>query len=55
MIDAGVGSLFFFFQPLVGSLFGRLFLQEQLDVSFWLGGALIAAGVAVAVRSEQSA
>ncbi|KZM52564.1 DMT family transporter [Geobacillus stearothermophilus] len=55
MIDAGVGSLFFFFQPLVGSLFGWLFLQEQLDVSFWLGGALIVAGVAVAVRSGQSA
>ncbi|MGG3922754.1 DMT family transporter, partial [Geobacillus thermodenitrificans] len=55
MIDAGIGSLFFFFQPLVGSLFGWLFLHEQLDVSFWIGGVLIVAGVVVAVRSEQSA
>ncbi|WPZ19611.1 DMT family transporter [Geobacillus subterraneus] len=55
MIDAGIGSLFFFFQPLVGSLFGWLFLHERLDASFWAGGALIVAGVAVAVRSGQSA
>ncbi|WP_445613984.1 DMT family transporter [Geobacillus sp. YF-1] len=55
MIDAGIGSLFFFFQPLVGSLFGWLFLHERLDTSFWAGGALIVAGVAVAVRSGQSA
>jgi len=54
MIDAGIGSLFFFFQPLVGSLFGWMFLHEQLDASFWTGGALIVAGVAVAVRSGQS-
>ncbi|AGT31636.1 membrane protein [Geobacillus genomosp. 3] len=55
MMDAGIGSLFFFFQPLVGSLFGWLFLHEQLTASFWLGGALIVTGVAVAVRSGPSA
>ncbi|ANB59835.1 DMT family transporter [Anoxybacteroides amylolyticum] len=49
MMDAGIGSLFFFFQPLVGSLFGWLFLQERLDVPFWFGGALIITGVVIAV------
>ncbi|MBB5354195.1 drug/metabolite transporter (DMT)-like permease [Anoxybacillus mongoliensis] len=49
MMDASVGSLFFFFQPLVGSLFGWLFLHEQLHVSFWIGGAFIIVGVIVAV------
>ncbi|WP_027410422.1 DMT family transporter [Anoxybacteroides tepidamans] len=53
LMDAGVGSLFFFFQPLVGSLCGWLFLHEQLSGAFWSGGALIIAGVVIAVFSEK--
>lgn len=53
MMDAGVGSLFFFFQPLVGSLFGWLFLHERLSEAFWYGGALIIAGVVIAVLDEK--
>ncbi|WP_297988030.1 DMT family transporter [uncultured Anoxybacillus sp.] len=53
MMDAGVGSLFFFFQPLVGSLFGWLFLHEQLRLSFWIGGAFIIIGVVIAVFEKK--
>lgn len=49
MMDAGVGSLFFFFQPLVGTVFGFLFLHEQITASFYLGGLLIIIGVFIAV------
>lgn len=48
MMDAGVGSLFFFFQPLTGSLLGWLFLGEHLDLNFYLGGTLILLGVLIA-------
>jgi drug/metabolite transporter (DMT)-like permease len=51
MMDAGVGSLFFFFQPLVGAVFGFLFLHEQITASFYLGGLLIIIGVFIAVKS----
>lgn len=48
MMDAGIGSLFFFFQPLVGALLGWWWLDETLDLSFFLGGTLIIVGVLVA-------
>jgi drug/metabolite transporter (DMT)-like permease len=41
MMDAGIGSLFFFFQPIVGSFLGWFILGEQLEVNFFIGGALI--------------
>ena len=53
MMDAGIGSLFFFFQPLVGSVFGWLFLREQLNIPFWIGGAFIIAGVVIAVLEKK--
>lgn len=53
MMDAGIGSLFFFFQPLVGSLLGWLFLQEQLNRPFWIGGTLIVIGVVIAVLNQK--
>ncbi|MBA2877661.1 drug/metabolite transporter (DMT)-like permease [Anoxybacillus kamchatkensis] len=53
MMDAGVGSLFFFFQPLVGSLFGWLFLHEQLRFSFWIGGTFIIVAVVMAVLEKK--
>lgn len=45
LIDAGVGSLFFFFQPLVGSLLSWLILKEQLQKNFFVGGVFIVLGV----------
>lgn len=45
MVDASRGGLYFFFQPLVGTLLGWLFLGEQVDIVFWLGTVLIVGGV----------
>ena len=50
LVDAGSGGLYFFFQPLVGTLFGWLLLGEQVGWSFWLGSALIVAGVLLVIK-----
>lgn len=36
LMDASIGSLFFFFQPIVGSLLGWLLLNETLSSNFLL-------------------
>ncbi|WP_144514214.1 DMT family transporter [Bacillus thuringiensis] len=41
LLDASIGSLFFFFQPIVGSLLGWLLLNETLNSNFFIGGILI--------------
>ncbi|MES5939579.1 MULTISPECIES: EamA family transporter [unclassified Bacillus cereus group] len=45
LIDASIGSLFFFFQPIVGSLLGWLLLNETLNINFFIGGILIICSV----------
>lgn len=45
LIDASIGSLFFFFQPIVGSLLGWLLLNETLNSNFFIGGILIVCSV----------
>ena len=50
LVDAGSGGLYFFFQPLVGTLLGWLFLGEQVGWSFWLGAVLIFTGVLLVIR-----
>ena len=50
LLEAGVVSLLFFAQPVVGVGLGALLLGEQLSGAFWLGAALIAAGVLLAAR-----
>jgi len=45
IMDAGTGSLFFFFQPLVGSFLGWLLLDEKIGINFFLGGILIITSV----------
>jgi drug/metabolite transporter (DMT)-like permease len=50
MVEAGRGGLYFFFQPLVGTLLGWLFLGEQVGPPFWLGAALIVGGVLLVIR-----
>lgn len=47
LMDAGIGSLFFFFQPVVGSLLGWLILKEHLQKSFFVGGLFIVFGVLI--------
>ncbi|HDR7287050.1 DMT family transporter [Bacillus cereus group sp. Bc222] len=45
LIDASIGSLFFFFQPIVGSLLGWFLLNETLNSNFFIGGILIICSV----------
>ncbi len=47
MVDTGIGSLFFFFQPLVGSFLGWFLLNEKLGMNFFIGGVLILSSVFV--------
>lgn len=47
LLDASIGSLFFFFQPIVGSLLGWLLLNETLNINFFIGGILIICSVLI--------
>ncbi|MBO5245404.1 MAG: DMT family transporter [Selenomonadales bacterium] len=48
----GSGSIYFFFQPLVGALLGWLFLGETIGIGFFCGMILIFIGVYIAMREE---
>jgi drug/metabolite transporter (DMT)-like permease len=50
MLDAGVASLTFFAQPVVGTLLSVLFLNERITPLFVIGGVLI--GIALIVSSK---
>lgn len=50
-MDASIGGLFLFFQPLVGTFLGWVLLGEPITLYFWLGSALIVGGVVLAMRS----
>ncbi|KLU66595.1 putative inner membrane transporter yiJE [Desulfosporosinus acididurans] len=50
MVEAASGSLFFFFQPLSGTLLGWLFLGEHVGLPFGIGSVLILAGVLLVIR-----
>ncbi|KMY54382.1 membrane protein [Bacillus sp. FJAT-27231] len=53
LMDAGIGSLFFFFQPLVGSFLGWLLLKEELDVNFFIGSFFIMIGVVIVTLQKK--
>jgi len=50
MVDATRAGVYFFFQPLVGTLLGYLFLGEQVGIGFWIGTLLILMGVLLVVK-----
>jgi drug/metabolite transporter (DMT)-like permease len=50
LVDAAVASLFFFAQPVVGTLLGVVLLGQALTPGMVLGAALIAAGLLLALR-----
>jgi drug/metabolite transporter (DMT)-like permease len=50
MLDAGLVSLLFFAQPVVGTILGALLLGETLTSAFWLGAMLIGAGLILVTR-----
>lgn len=53
MLNASSGGLFFFFQPVVGTLLGWLILGEKIGVTFWVGSTLILIGVLLVIREKQ--
>lgn len=55
LVEAGVGGMFFFFQPVVGSFLGWFILGEQLGWGFFAGGALILTGVILSTWDRKAA
>jgi drug/metabolite transporter (DMT)-like permease len=53
LLEAGVASLTFFAQPIVGAGLGALFLNEQLTSLFIAGTALIMIGLWLAARDDR--
>ncbi|RAN80737.1 DMT family transporter [Bacillus sp. SRB_331] len=53
LMDASISSLFFFFQPIVGSLLGWLLLNETLNSNFFIGGILIICSVIITTFEKQ--
>jgi drug/metabolite transporter (DMT)-like permease len=49
LVDASLGSLFFFAQPLVGTLLSVLLLSQQMTVNLWIGSILIALGLLLSI------
>ncbi|HEX5839777.1 MAG TPA: DMT family transporter [Anaerolineales bacterium] len=52
-VSAGLASLTFFAQPVVGTLLGWLFLGEQVTPLFLFGGALIGLGMVISSRESE--
>lgn len=53
MLNASSGGLFFFFQPVVGTLLGWLILGENIGVTFWIGAILILTGVLFVITEKK--
>lgn len=53
MLNASSGGIFFFFQPVVGTLLGWLLLGESIGVTFWIGSILILSGVLLVIWEKR--
>jgi len=53
-LEAGIVSLLFFAQPLVGASLGAIFLGESLSFGFWIGAGLISTGLILAAREQRT-
>jgi drug/metabolite transporter (DMT)-like permease len=53
MLNASSGGIFFFFQPVVGTLLGWLILGENIGVTFWIGSILILTGVLFVINEKK--
>ncbi|PWI57023.1 DMT family transporter [Sulfoacidibacillus thermotolerans] len=51
LVDTASGSLYFFFQPVVGTFLGWVIMGEKVSFSFWIGFALILSGVTLVTRA----
>jgi drug/metabolite transporter (DMT)-like permease len=54
LLDAATASLFFFAQPVVGTLLAAIFRGEQLGWSFFAGGALILLGALLGMLTPRT-
>lgn len=52
ILEAGLVSLLFFAQPVVGVALGTLILDEVLNTGFWVGAGMIGLGLLIAARSD---
>ncbi|AYE51806.1 DMT family transporter [Priestia megaterium NCT-2] len=52
LLNASSGGLFFFFQPLLGTLLGWLLLGESIGGTFWIGSFLILSGVLLVIKEK---
>jgi drug/metabolite transporter (DMT)-like permease len=53
LLDAASASLFFFAQPIVGVLLSAIFRGQQLDATFFIGGALILIGALLGMLASK--
>ena len=53
LLNVSGGGLFFFFQPLVGTLLGWLILGENIGPIFWVGTTLILIGVLLVIIEKK--
>ncbi|MEK4827573.1 EamA family transporter [Niallia sp. FSL W8-0951] len=53
LLNASGGGVFFFFQPVVGTLLGWLILGETISITFWFGSFLILLGVLIVLRDRK--
>jgi len=54
LLETGVVSLLFFTQPVVGAGLGAFVLGEHLTAGFWLGAALIGAGLILSIAPAKA-
>jgi drug/metabolite transporter (DMT)-like permease len=52
MLNASSGGIFFFFQPVVGTLLGWALLGETISITFWIGSILILLGVLIVINDR---
>jgi drug/metabolite transporter (DMT)-like permease len=52
ILDAGLASLTFFAQPVVGTLLGWFFLGEKITPLFLLGGVMIGIGILISAKEN---
>jgi drug/metabolite transporter (DMT)-like permease len=55
ILDAGIASLTFFAQPVVGTILGSWLLKEAITPLFLLGGAFIGLGLVIASMNTELA
>jgi len=52
ILEAGLVSMLFFAQPVVGVALGAIILGDMLNAGFWVGAAMISLGLLIAAKSN---